>query len=50
MNRRHLTALALALLVNVALWGCGNPKPFPEGKATNPPPGCETLRERGGEC
>ena len=26
------------------------PTPFPEGHPTIPPPGCETLRERGGEC
>lgn len=52
--RRQLTALAIALAVNAALWGCAfnydPPQPFPAGKPTIEPPGCEDLRKRGGEC
>jgi len=45
----RLVALALALL---ALTACQSapPQPFPDGAPTRPPQGCESLRERGGEC
>jgi hypothetical protein len=54
-RRRQLTALAIAVLTLAAflhMQGCAvePPRPFPAGAVTNPPAGCETLRERGGEC
>lgn len=36
----------------LALVACQSapPQPFPDGAPTRPPQGCESLRERGGEC
>ncbi|MDQ5980480.1 MAG: hypothetical protein QG602_3457 [Verrucomicrobiota bacterium] len=51
MNRRHLTALVLAIVMLVA---CAThpqtPTPFPDGKPTMEPRGCTDLRKRDGEC
>lgn len=37
MNRRHLTTLALAILVNIALWGCHTITSYPEQPSMNQP-------------
>lgn len=40
---------ATALLALVACQSAP-PQPFPDGAPARPPQGCESLRERGGEC
>lgn len=50
---RHLLCLVLLVLIFFAtLTGCAvePPRPFEAGPQTSPPPGCETLRQRNGEC
>lgn len=43
-------ALAIAAALSFALLGCAAPEPFQPGETVPPPPGCQTLRDRGGEC
>lgn len=40
------------IIIAAALAACAvqPPTPFPAGKPTIEPPGCEDLRKRGGEC
>lgn len=50
MNRYSATAFIATALLALAACQSAPPQPFPAGAPTSPPQGCETLRERGGEC